>query len=131
MHLFRRFITFSGLGVLAFVVDIALLALLTELFDVFYMLSATLAFICATSGHYIAARHYAFPETKRPFRQGYAFFIAIASINLIVTLVLLNLLVEKLGFYYLLARVLVSAAVGIFNFATNSVLNFNIPLTHG
>ena len=131
MHVVRRFVTFSGLGVLAFALDIALLAFLTEVLGLFYMVSATLAFLFATSLHYSAARTFAFPETKRSFREGYLFFITIACINLIVTLVLFNLLVEKLGIYYLLARVLVSAAVGVSNFATNSVLNFNIPLTRG
>lgn len=130
MHVLRRFVTFSGLGVGAFLVDLALLAFLTEMLDIFYLVSAALAFIIATSFHYGAARYYAFPETKRSLQGGYIWFISIACVNLIVTLVFLNFLVEKIGMYYLVARTLVSMFVGTLNFIANSVLNFNIPLSN-
>lgn len=132
MHVLRRFVTFSGLGVLAFCIDLALLAFLTEIIGLYYLVSAAIAFLLATSAHYITARRFAFRETTRSFHEGYAWFIAIATVNLIVTLVCLNLLVEQLGIYYLIARTLVSMVVGTLNFITNSVLNFKIPLAfHG
>jgi len=119
-----RFVAFNGIGIFAFLIDILLLAILTEYFKIYYLASAAFAFISATTFHYLVARRFAFKGTSRPLAQGYAYFIGIAIINLTLTLLLLRFGVENLGMHYLIARPLVSVFIGLWNFVINTKLTF-------
>lgn len=59
-----QFAGFSGIGMAAFVLDLAILALLTEIVGVSYLASAVFSFICATSMHYSASRLLVFRHTS-------------------------------------------------------------------
>jgi len=125
-----RFIAFNGIGICAFIIDIVLLTLLTEYFKVYYLTSAALAFIIATTFHYLVVRRIAFKSTSRPLAQGYAYFIIIAIINLILTILILKFSVEIIGLHYLIARPLVSVFIGLWNFIISTKLTFKTPLYH-
>lgn len=120
----RQFAEFSGIGILAFLLDLTLLAFFTEIIGFFYLASAFISFICATSLHYTASRFLVFKKTSRSFRRGYAYFIAIAVFNLFLILILLRFFVEYLGIYYLTARIMVGALVGIWDFLINKKITF-------
>ncbi len=121
---FRQFAEFSGIGILAFLIDLALLAFLTEVIGLFYLISAFISFICATSMHYTTSRFLVFKTTSRSFKKGYAYFIAIAVFNLFLILVLLRLFVENAGVHYMVARVMVGALVGVWDFLINKKVTF-------
>lgn len=120
----RQFAEFSGIGVIAFILDLVLLAFLTEIVGLFYLVSAFISFICATSLHYTASRFLVFKKTSRSFRRGYMYFITIAAFNLFLILALLRLFVEQFGIHYMFARVMVGSIVGTWNFLINKKLTF-------
>ena len=126
-----KFAGFSGIGVFAFLIDFALLAFLTEVAGINYLRAAGFAFVFATSLHYLAARRIVFRTSSRSYLAGYPYFIAIALINLGLTLALMKIAVEDLNLYYLLARPLVSCVVGIINFVVNTNLTFKSYFTDG
>ncbi|MEK6858989.1 MAG: GtrA family protein [Nanoarchaeota archaeon] len=121
---FRQFAGFSGIGIIAFLMDLALLAFLTEIIGLFYLVSAFISFICAASIHYTISRFFVFTTTSRSFKRGYAYFIAIAVFNLFLLLVLLRLFVENAGVHYIVARVMVGALVSVWGFLINKKLTF-------
>ena len=119
-----RFAGFSGLGIVAFIFDFILLAFLKEVAGMHYLRAAGIAFIIATSFHYLAARRIVFKKSSRSYLAGYPYFIAVAIVNLGITLGLMKFAVETIGLYYLLARPLVSSIVGTLNFIINTKLTF-------
>ena len=50
--LLAQFMKFGVVGVIAFVIDYGLLALLTELFGINYLVSATISFTRSTASRY-------------------------------------------------------------------------------
>ena len=122
--LLYRFAGFSGLGIVAFMLDFALLALFKEVIGMHYLRAAGIAFIIATSFHYLLARRTVFRKSSRSYLAGYPYFIAVAIVNLGITLGLMKFAVEGIGLYYLLARPLVSSIVGTLNFIINTKLTF-------
>lgn len=119
-----KFFGFSGLGALAFGFDLLLLALLVEYARLPYLPAVACAFILATSFHYLAARRFVFRHSSRSYTRGYPYFIAFALINLALTVGLMYVFVTFFDVYYLLARPLVAALVGIWNFLINTRITF-------
>ena len=108
----------------AFGIDVALLWLAVEWGGLPYLPAAAAAFLLAMSIHYALARIWVFRSSERGMAKGYAYFLVIAGIGLVVTLGAFALLMELAGLHYLVARVLASVAAGVLVFFLNAVFNF-------
>lgn len=129
MKLFiTRFIRFSGLGVLAFILDFLLLAFLVEGIKMYYLHAAAIAFVLATTVHYTFVRKTVFRHAPRSYTQGYPYFISIGIINLGLTIALMGYAVGTVGINYLIARPAISIFIGTWNFIINAKLTFNSRL---
>ena len=128
MNLARRFIHFSTIGVLAFLIDLAILSFLTEIANVPYLASAAISFVCATTMQYTLVRKQAFKETKNKHQKSYSSFMAIALLNLLIILATLWIAVELLHLNYLLARIVIAGLVGIWNFIATAKFAFDVEL---
>ena len=108
----------------AFAIDIALLFTLVEAVGLTYLPAATIAFLFAMSVHYFIARLWVFKESDRGLASGYVYFLMNAGIGLVVTLAVYWAMINLLGIYYLIARIVASIAAGILVFTLNAVFNF-------
>lgn len=124
----HRFIHSSAIGISSFLFDLLLLYVFVEFFYIDYRIATPLAFILATSINYSVARYIIFPTTERTFTDGYTRFISLAVASMLLITALVWLLVTFVGLYYVVARILVAAVVGIANYCVNVLWVFKSPL---
>jgi putative flippase GtrA len=116
----RNTIVSSG----AFAFDLVLLWGLVQFLGMDKVLAAALAFIVATTLHYVFGRTWIFRGTERGVASGYVYFLINAAIGLIITVGLFAAMLRWTPINYLVARILVSIVAGLAVFLLNAVLNF-------
>ncbi|AMB93729.1 GtrA family protein [Aerococcus sanguinicola] len=119
----QQIIRFGLIGVLATVIDFALLTALTEWGYVHYLLSAGIAFVVATIFNYLASMRYVFVSrfSKEERLQELLLFVSLSVVGLILNQFFMWAFVEKLGIYYLLAKVLATFLVMAWNFISRKL----------
>jgi len=123
---FSRFIKFSQVGFITFLLDFLLLFLFTDLFHIHYIFSAALAFIVAGFVNYLIVRQYVFFDSSRRMHTGFLIFLTIEALALVYIMGFLYVSVEMLEINYLISRVMVACTVGIFTYLLNMHLNFKL-----
>ncbi len=125
-----RFLKYFAVGFSTFLIDLALLYLLTDVFLLNYLLSAGLAFLTAISINYYFSRKIVFKKTEIDFSKGYYGFIIIAGIGLLFVIFLMAVFVEIFNWNYLISRILTAGVVGIWNYLINLFINFKVAGKH-
>lgn len=126
LRFFRRFVSYSSVGIGTFLFDIALLATLLLLTDLHYLLAVSISFVTAVSLNFTISYTWVFRGTQRKVATGYAFFFSIAAIDIAIIAILVSFFVSTLGSGVLITRILVGCLVGILNFLINTFFNFKV-----
>ena len=121
-----RFLKYTFVGSSTFAFDLLLLFILADIFHVHYLIAAGLAFLITVSINYLISRTYVFSGTRRSMYTGYFIFMCIAVCGLVAITGMMAVLVGFYHMYYLYARVITAAVVGIGNYLSNLYLNFNV-----
>ena len=124
--LIEQFMKFSVVGVIAFVIDYGLLALLTEVFGVNYLVSATISFTASVVFNYIASMRYVFTHKEdMSRRREFIIFVVLSVIGLLINNGLMWAGVELLQWpdwlqehAYLIVKIFATAVVMVWNFVT-------------
>lgn len=127
--LIEQFMKFSVVGVIAFVIDYGLLALLTELFGVNYLVSATISFTASVVFNYVASMRYVFTHKEdMSRRREFIIFVVLSVIGLLINNGLMWAGVELLqwpdwiqGHAYLIVKIFATAVVMVWNFVTRKI----------
>lgn len=122
----KRFGLYSAIGAGTFLFDLILLYFFTDILLINYLWSVGIAFLIAVSINYQLSRRYVFKGTNRPHREGYVYFIIIAVSGLLLVTGMMYVLVEWVGVYYLVARVVIAIITGIWNYLMNLFFNFKV-----
>ena len=109
---------------LVFVIGLALLWALVELWGVNKLVAAAAGFLVSNSIHYAFGRQWIYRGTERGVASGYAYFLVNAGIGLVVTIALFAAFLRWTSLNYLVARVVVSIFAGLAMFLLNAMLNF-------
>ena len=109
--LIAQIMKFGVVGVIAFAIDYGLLALLTEVFGVNYLVSATVSF--TVSMRYVF-RHKEGMSRRREF----VIFVVLSVIGLAINNLCMWAGVELLGVHYLVVKIFATAVVMVWNFVT-------------
>lgn len=127
MKEFRRYTMASAL---ALVIDMGLLYALTEWFDMYYLMSATIGFTAGAVVAYVLSITWCF--SHRCIENQKLEFILFVGIG-IASLGLNNLLIwsftELLGLYYMMSKILTTGAVFLFNYFVRRKLLFTPKAT--
>jgi putative flippase GtrA len=126
----KRFLHYSLIGLGTFLFDLALLTSLTRFGGFNPVWTAGVSFLVAVSINYALSRHYIFIGTTRGHKTGYPYFILIAGVGLLFVTGSMYVLVTRLGWYYLVARVAIAAVTGIWNYTMNLFFNFKVAGFH-
>ena len=111
-----------------FALDFATLALLTEVFGLFYLLSAAVSFSLGTTLSYILSVRWVFRARRVPSKAvEYGLFFIIGAVGLALNEALLWLFTEKLLLFYLLSKIAAGALVFFWNFGARKLLLFRSP----
>ncbi|MDO5043544.1 MAG: GtrA family protein [Slackia sp.] len=107
---------------IAFVIDYGLLALLTELFGINYLVSATISFTASVVFNYVASMRYVFTHKEgMSRRREFIIFVVLSVIGLLINNGCMWAGVELLGIHYLLTKIVATAIVMIWNFVTRKI----------
>lgn len=110
---------FGVVGVIAFVIDYGLLALLTEAFGVNYLVSATISFTASVVFNYVASMRYVFTHKEgMSRRREFIIFVVLSVIGLIINNACMWAGVELLRIHYLITKIGATAIVMVWNFVT-------------
>lgn len=120
-----QLIRYTFVGGVAFVVDVGLLFLLTEYFNVYYLFSAGLAFLLGLTTNYILSVVWVF--NKRRLRKKwleFGIFAVVGIIGLGLTELFIWFFTEHVQFHYLLSKIISTFFVYLWNFFARKYILF-------
>lgn len=118
-NLIKQFAKFGVVGVIAFVIDYGLMVLLTELFHINYLISATISFTVSVIFNYFASMRYVFTHKEgMSRRREFVIFVVLSVIGLMLNNVLMYIGTGLIGISYLITKLIATAVVTIYNFVT-------------
>lgn len=117
--LFQQLMKFGVVGVIAFVIDYGLMVVLTELFGVEYLLSATISFTVSVVFNYLASMRYVFTHKEGlSRRREFVIFVVLSVVGLGINDLLMFLGTSLAGISYLITKIFATAVVMVYNFVT-------------
>ncbi len=127
--LITQFMKFGIVGFIAFFIDYGLLALLTEVFGVNYLISATISFTVSVIFNYLASMRYVFTHKEDMSRtREFVIFIILSVIGLLINNACMWAGVELIPWpefiqskAYLIVKIVATAIVMVWNFVTRKI----------
>ncbi len=117
--LLEQIVRFGVVGVIAFVVDYAVLLLLTEIVGIHYLVSSAVAFVVSVAVNYALSVAFVFETDKsRSKGQGFVLFAVMSVGGLGINQLMMWLLSDGLFIPYQLSKLLATAVVMVYNFIT-------------
>jgi putative flippase GtrA len=121
VHLLRSIFSSN----IAFSVDIGLLALLTEVFHIHYLISAGVGFIIGTTVSYILSIYWVFDRRRLQNKHlEYWIFILIGLTGAGLNEILIWFFTEHVHIFYLFSKIISGSTVFFFNFFTRKYVLF-------
>jgi putative flippase GtrA len=122
----RIFWRFAFSGGIATLTDIILLYILTEYLNIWYLVSSVFSFLVGSLTHFTISRYWVFQNLEKSYWRQYASFFLIHLGGLIINVLGLYLLVEFVGIYYIIAKLLVVVLGVSWTFWGNKKFTFKI-----
>ena len=97
---------------------------------VWYIVAVGVTFVIGTTIQYIVVHRWVFRDSNREFKEGYLYFMLVATVGLILTLTLVIVFTYILRLPPIRARVMTAIIVGIWNFIANYFLSFEMHKHH-
>lgn len=121
----RQFIKFALVGALGTTLDYTAYLSLTRFLGVWYLFASVVGFGCGLINNFFWNKYWTFArkESGEGKRQFVKFFI-VSVLGVALGNVLLFCLVEWCGFYDIVARVMTTGIVMLWNFSANKVWTF-------
>ena len=121
--LIKQILSFGVVGVVATVIDFALLFVLTEFAHVPYLWSAAISFCCSLVANYLLTMRYVFQgRSDITKRREFTTFVILSLIALALNQLLMWLGTDILRIPYMLTKVFVTAFVMVYNFVSRKML---------
>ena len=113
----KEFIRFCFVGGLTFFVDYGLLFYLTEYLKINYLTSSAISFSIAVIVNYILCLKFVFINGKNGYKQIFLFILSSVA-GLGINQLCMFFFVEILTIYYLIAKILATIIVTLWNYVT-------------
>lgn len=116
--LFFQIFKFIIVGGIATVIDFIFLFLFKEIIKLPIIISNTLSFSIAVIYNYIASVKWVFNVNNTNRKKNFILFIVFSVIGLLLNDLIILILVDKFSIHYILAKIIATTFVMIFNFIT-------------
>lgn len=123
LRLFLGYIVCAGI---ATVVDFLFLYALTEFFGLHYLISAAIAYVFGMTTNYTLNKIYNFKNKSSEVKKQFLLFIFVALIGLGLNQIILYILVERFGLWYIFAKAVGVLIVMIWSFYGHKKITFNL-----
>lgn len=121
-----QFIKYFFASGIALFVDVSILFILTEYFNIYYVVSATISFLAGIAITYILSKFYIFTKTKIHNKiNEFTVFLVIGITGLILNNIFLYVFTEYLGIYYMLSKFFVIIITYLWNYFARKKLIFS------
>lgn len=121
-NLIAQIMKFGVVGVIAFVIDFGVMVLLTELFAVNPVVSATISFTVSVIFNYVASMRYVFKHREGMSRQReFVIFVVLSVIGLGINDALMWAGTELVSIDYRIVKIFATAVVMVWNFVTRKI----------
>ncbi|CZR10262.1 Putative flippase GtrA (transmembrane translocase of bactoprenol-linked glucose) [Trichococcus flocculiformis] len=123
MNLLKQLLKFGIVGIIATILDFIFLFLFTDVFGVYYLLSAAVSFILSTLFNYVASMRFVFNSkfSKDEKSKELILFVILSVIGLLLNQFLMWFFVEKIALYYMAAKIVATFFVMAWNFISRKV----------
>ena len=118
--LFKQLLKFGLVGVIAFLIDFSLFALLTKI-GINYLIAQVISFSISLAFNYWASIKWVF-DAKRQTSKEAIIFIVLSIIGLGINELLLYIGVDKFKFNELIVKLFATAVVMIYNLITRKLI---------
>ena len=118
-----RFTKFAGVGVIGTAAHYATLISLVQLLDANAVLASSAGAIVGAAVNYILNYHYTFQSSKR-HHEALVKFFAVAAVGFVLNGILMAILTSSFEIYYLLAQIITTSIVLVWNFTGNHIWTF-------
>ena len=120
--LLRQIIKFAFVGGSAFVIDFAVLWILTEFLGIHYLVSNCISFTVSVIYNYILSVCWVFEVNNNHKKSTELIvFMVMSVIGLGINLLIYWLCVEFAGVHYLISKIVATAIVMVYNFITRKL----------
>ncbi|MCR4827254.1 MAG: GtrA family protein [Bacteroidales bacterium] len=121
IQLFR----YGFVGGAAFLVDYGVLVLLTEVFEMHYLLSATISFILGLITNYLLSVVWVFNNRTLGNRWAeFTVFAIIGVIGLGLNALIMYVCTDKMGIHYMISKIISTVIVFFWNFFARKIVLF-------
>ena len=121
--LISQILKFGFVGAAAFVIDYGLMVLLTEVFNVYSLISAAISFTVSVIFNYVASVKWVFEvdEEKNSKQKQFIVFVILSVIGLIINELIMWLMDSKFGIHYMISKLVATFVVMVWNFITRKI----------
>lgn len=118
-HLLVQIFKFGIVGVVSTLIDFVFLYLFKDVLHVHLVLANTLSFVISVVYNYWASLTFVFDVNKeKSKRRNFIIFVVCSFIGLLLNDLLVYVITDKLGIYYMISKVIATLFVMVFNFIT-------------
>ena len=119
--LLNQILKFGLVGGTAFVIDYVLLYFCTEFLHIHYLISSIISFTVSVIFNYILSIKWVFDVKKKQDVKDFVIFIILSVIGLEINSLIMYVMVEKFGGYYMFSKIVSTAVVMVYNFITRKI----------
>jgi len=122
---FIQLFRYTFVGGIAFIVDFGSLFIFTEIFNIYYLISAALAFLLGLTVNYSLSITWVFIKRKLRSKQfEFGVFAIIGVVGLGINEFIIWFFTDYLHFYYLISKLFSAGIVLMWNFSARKFLLF-------
>ena len=122
-QLISQFIRFAGVGIIGTIVHYTILIFSVQLLGITPVPASVMGFVSGGIVNYYLNYRITFRSRKRHY-EAFSKFFSIALVGLLFNTALMTLFVEILNWHYLVAQIITTGLVLVWNFAGNKLWTF-------
>ena len=121
--LINQILKFGIVGVIAFIIDYGILILLTEVFNIYPLISAAISFTISVIFNYIASVKWVFDvdKEKNSKKKEFIVFVILSVIGLGINELIMWVMDSSFGIHYMISKLVATFAVMCWNFITRKL----------